>query len=238
MLQSSLTTCIGNLTTCQTHTCGNNVAEYSEVCDGTDLHSQTCAMQAPTTPYGTLACNAGCTGFITTSCAGRFVDNGDGTVTDNQTNLIWEKKVAISGPHSVGDTFSWSSSGTAHDGTAFTSFLPALNGGATGVGNCVSLDPDTQSGGFAGYCDWRLPTITELQTIYDPSATGCGSGSPCIDPTFGPTSAFYYWSATTRDSDDAWLVNFEFPGGVNYALGYYTKTNSDLSHVRAVRSGL
>src|SRR5262249_25957348 len=52
--------------------CGNDLAEGSEVCDGTDLNGQSCATQAPATPYGTLACDAGCIGFVTTGCGGRF----------------------------------------------------------------------------------------------------------------------------------------------------------------------
>src|SRR5262249_13236128 len=68
--------------------CGNNRSEGSEVCDGTDLNGQTCATQTPATPYGALTCNAGCTAFVTSGCLGRFVDNGDGTVTDNQTKLM------------------------------------------------------------------------------------------------------------------------------------------------------
>src|SRR5213593_4722541 len=87
------------------------------------------------------------TGTTTTTL--RFVDNGDGTVTDRQTGLQWEKKVAGTGClHCVNDSYTWSASGTAPDGSAFTSFLNTLNGGATGVGNCTSADASTLSGGF------------------------------------------------------------------------------------------
>src|SRR5437870_3351025 len=50
----------------------------------------------------------------TTTTTLRFVDNGDGTVTDNQTGLQWEQKVAGSSClHCVNDTYIWSSSGSA-----------------------------------------------------------------------------------------------------------------------------
>jgi hypothetical protein len=165
----------------------------------------------------------------------RFVDNGNGTVTDHQTGLMWEKKVAGTGcVHCVDDTYSWSGPfpSTAPDGTAFTSFLVALNGGATGVGDCVSDDGSVQTGGFADHCDWRLPTIAELRTILL-APYPCGT-SPCIDPVFGPTVADAYRSATTdftfSTPYDAWDV--DFGDGQKY-VDY--KGNS--SYLRAVRGG-
>jgi hypothetical protein len=89
---------------------------------------------------------------------------------------------------------------------------------------------------FAGHCDWRLPTIAELQTIVDTSVAGCGDISlttPCIDPTFGPTAASDgYWSSTTEDgvADNAWAVRFGFGdlASPSKALAIF---------VRAVRGG-
>ena len=46
--------------------CGNNLKEGAEVCDDSDLNSQTCELQSFS--CGTLSCNAGCTAFVTTSC--------------------------------------------------------------------------------------------------------------------------------------------------------------------------
>ena len=104
-------------------------------------------------------------------------------------------------------------------------FLGTLN-------NCVdhgTFPPTGVTGGFAGYCDWRLPTIVELQTIL---LEPCGT-DPCIDPIFGPTVSFVYWSATSAASNPvlAWFVDF-FGGDVDFGAD-----KSLVFSVRAVRGG-
>jgi hypothetical protein len=145
----------------------------------------------------------------------RYVDNGDGTVTDTQTGLMWEKKVAGSGClHCVGDTYTWSN--------GMSEFVSDVNG--------TTDDPNTQTG-LAGHSDWRLPTIVELQTILL-APFPCGT-SPCIDPIFGPTAAsFFYWSSSTSASAPAgaWVVGFV--GGLVVGDG-----KSSPNFARAVRGG-
>jgi hypothetical protein len=145
----------------------------------------------------------------------RFVDNGDGTVTDHKTGLMWEKKQSLDGtpntdnPHDADNTYGWSvtaaglvpSSDTLPDGTAFTVFLGALNNGALILSSAGTTITETITGCFAGHCDWRLPSLLELGEIVDSTAPGCGAGDPCIDPVFGPTLAGYYWSSTSWADD-------------------------------------
>jgi hypothetical protein len=134
----------------------------------------------------------------------RYGVNGDGTVTDHDTGLQWEQKTDDGSVHDLGAEFDWSPSLGPPDGTAFTRFLGTLNNG-------TSSDGTTSNGCFAGHCDWRLPSIVELRTIVDLTAPGCGQGSACIDQTvFGPTIAFFYWSATTEADFSlfAWGVAF------------------------------
>jgi hypothetical protein len=165
-----------------------------------------------------------------------LVDNGDGTVTDNQTGLIWEKKTGTVGsavdcstttcsnPDDVNNEYKWSASGTAPDGGLFTDFLERANGQLCATSTCP---------GLAGHSDWRVPTLSELQTIVDLSATGCGPLSPCIIPVFGPTVPDFYWSSASLAGSPAlaWAVGFDGSGS-----GTGSKMVSIF--VRAVRGGL
>jgi hypothetical protein len=162
------------------------------------------------------------------------VNNGDGTLTDHQTGLMWELKTsACSGEITcVNNQYTWSSSATASDGSLFTSFLATLDGGdyaSLSAGQDVSNGPTPC---FANHCDWRIPTIAELNTIIETSAPGCTTGSPCIDPAFGPTQASNYWSSSSwaGDPNGAWFVNF-FNGNVSLL------NKTDGIYARAVRSG-
>jgi len=178
-----------------------------------------------------------------TSC--RYVDNANGMVSDLNTGLMWEQTTGtVFGTYTnkindVNNTYTWcvnDGSGNCDtasdlpDGTAFTVFLATLNNGAS------SPDGTTITGCFANHCDWRLPSIVELQGIVDLSVPGCSAGtSPCIDPIFGPTQSYFYWSATTLAGDIglAGFVNFYY--GI---AGYASKTIFSRLYVRAVRSGL
>ena len=158
----------------------------------------------------------------------RYLDDGDGTVSDLNTGLVWEQKTGTIGVpnaadvHDVNNAYAWSNSGTAPDGPAFTNFLYTLNNGV--------FDGTAITGCFANHCDWRLPTILELQGIVRPC-------NPTIDPIFGPTQSGWYWSAT---SDEPFFPDFAY--GVPFfggPIGATTKTMLNfVEYVRAVRGGL
>ncbi len=162
-------------------------------------------------------------GVGSTTCVDPRYDttSAPGTVIDRLTELQWEKKTDDATVHDKDNLYSWSATPSAFfdaTGTAFTTFLATLNSGVC----------------FAGHCDWRLPTISELQTILlEPYPC---STSPCIDQAaFGPTVADRYSSATTcvDIASDAWGVFFPDGSVFRDDKSFYVPYS-----VRAVRAGL
>ncbi len=152
-------------------------------------------------------------------CTGdRWVDNEDGTVTDNLTALVWEQKTDDAGVHDQDNEYSWTSGDPyLGDGTAFTVLIENLNDGS----------------GFAGANDWRVPTLAELLTILN-QPHPC-TISPCIDDAFGAYSTSkFHWAATTYEyfPTNAWLVSF-----LDGSQSVGNKTGSNGVTVRAVRHG-
>ena len=168
-----------------------------------------------------------------------YMNNGDGTATDNNTGLMWEVKDDAGGVHDVANTYTWTSTpgGTAANGTLFTEFLDTLNNKCDGdVKITCTIDADCSGGigngkcGRAGFRDWRIPHIKELQSIVD---YGVAFPGPAIDPTFpGLTAASDYWSSTeiAGSPSIAWHVFFD-NGNVGDALKNFALRG------RAVRGG-
>jgi hypothetical protein len=150
-----------------------------------------------------------------------YTDNGDGTITDNNTGLMWEKK-SLEGDtttniHHRDKTYTWAN--------AFAVHIAGLNAGA----------------GFAGHTDWRLPNVKELQSIvnyenFNPSVssefnTSCVAR--CTVVTCSCTSSSNYWSSSTVAGHPVTAWDVFFFGGF---VGNDGKGSTGV--VRAVRGGL
>jgi hypothetical protein len=148
-----------------------------------------------------------------------YTDNGDGTITDNNTGLMWEGKTTTcqGDIHCVDDTYLW-----AH---AFTGFIATLN-----TAPC-----------FAGHCDWRLPNVKELQSIvnYEETfpAVSLAFNNNCQGSnglTESCTAASDYWSSSSVAGEPSFAWDIGFGSGL-----LFKGCKNLCSHrVRAVRGGL
>ena len=160
-----------------------------------------------------------------TLLADRYKDNGDGTVTDVKTGLQWIRC-------SLGQT--WRDATCSGEAKVYL-WQAALD----------AVKSLNHQGGYAGYRDWRVPTIEGLRTlVYCSSSqpkTWNDTGKSCegdyefptlYQPAFPNTPPTLYWSSSPDASGAgvAWYVVF-------YAGGEYTVDEGYYGAVRLVRGG-
>jgi len=200
------------------------------------------------------------TAYAGSTCArgveNRFADNGDGTVTDHLTGLVWEQKVDLDlvpnggNVHDADNRFTFTQETTVpfrESGTVFTTFVPTLMLEGIFLGRAVG---------------WRVPTLAELQsTVLDfpCSASSCTCPStPCVDPALGAgsTHTAAYLTVTSdlhKDGDEnaasVWGVatgdlplvgsGFSFPAGSAVPLlkSFSGPLGGTSFSVRGVRGG-
>jgi hypothetical protein len=125
----------------------------------------------------------------------RFTDNGDGTVTDNLTGLIWLQDADCFGKRD------------------WTNALSDANTLADGL---CGLADDSVAG------DWRLPNVRELHSLIDfgEYIPALPSGHP-----FSGVQSSYYWSSTAHANypNAAWRVglSYGFVDGGNMSYPHY-----------------
>ena len=136
---------------------------------------------------------------VLTEYSPRFTDNGDGTVTDNLTGLIWLKNADRFGRKN------WSEA----------------------LSHCNDLADDEVNladGSHAG--DWRIPSLEELQSLIhggfcDPAVPNTSGKGKWFEGDPFTNLKTYYWSATgSEDNKRGWVVNMSI-GSVPYGHEAY-----------------
>jgi hypothetical protein len=123
----------------------------------------------------------------------RFIDNGNGTVTDNLTGLVWLKNANCFGQKT------------------WTEALDASNNLNQGI--CGLTD-----GSISG--NWRLPNIKELQSLLDyGQAPALPPGHPFINLGLSYWTSTAYYGSVFPDDFQAWFVEIG-NGVVNATRGY------------------
>ena len=148
----------------------------------------------------------------------RFTDNGNGTVTDNLTALIWMENANCYGFQIWADALA-AANALQDTGTPET------------TDDCGLSD-----GSVPG--QWRIPNLLEMQSLAHyavsspavPNTTGTGQwveGDP-----FSEVQSHSYWSSTTYAgiTNSAWYVSMN-SGHINYAL------KTSVKYVWLVRGG-
>jgi hypothetical protein len=97
----------------------------------------------------------------------RFVDNGDGTVTDIETKLMWKQA----------DSY--------QDSSKWVNWYKALE-----------YIKELNLANFAGHNDWRVPNLEEAESLYDEDHVilDMDRMDIFISPAFSPGGGFTSWT--------------------------------------------
>lgn len=113
----------------------------------------------------------------------RFVDNGDGTITDTQTHLMWMKQDSY---QRTGHWITW---------------LKAFD-----------YVKKANENGFASHFDWQMPTMADLKTLFEPDKTNSQQvGREMkihIDPIFAKEGSGILWALEANGHFNAFGIEF------------------------------
>ena len=228
--------------------------------EGCPVETQKFPATGQTTPYV-----AGDDGNIRAGSPLNYQDNGDGTVTDLNTDLIWEKKDQASGDlHNWNNSYPWEGTCSNSSTTLCGSDADCPSGGTcNGSGGNITIfqwvaqlnTPPC----FAHHCDWRIPNVKELQSIVDyqtylppvnaafnnnctPGCTvdGAKNTQECSCTQSAGSSKGYYWTGSTyAPSPIVPPPGSMLAWGVLFGDGdVLSAGKTDHDYVRAVRCGL
>ena len=140
----------------------------------------------------------------------RFIDNGNDTITDSQTSLIWFKK----------------------DSRQLMEKWIHLE-------KAIKFADEKNTENFGGFNDWRVPKLEDIKTIFDKSFSqrDFGNTEIHIPAEFEPKCADCTWTDTVNGDRamlfslvkgrSSWINKFgEGPFAVRLVRGTYNKDDS------------
>ena len=115
--------------------------------------------------------------FSNLTWAGPFIDNKNGTITDDGTGLVWQK----------GDSY--------HDLKKGVNWYDALE--------YITLKNSEK---FGGHDNWRLPSLTELNNLWLSSGKVKSKDDETLGlaSAFQSGGSYYLWTGKERGLDHAW----------------------------------
>lgn len=138
----------------------------------------------------------------------RFIDNGDSTITDTKTNLMWMKQESY---QQTGHWLTWFES---YD------FIKKAN-----------------ENGFANYYDWQMPTLKDLKTLYEAHKTNSKQvGREMIihiDPIFAKEGSGAWWALEANGHFNAFGI--EFNNGKRFSAPKKSKARKAVRAMRVVK---
>jgi hypothetical protein len=151
----------------------------------------------------------------------RFDEQGNGTVLDKNTGLVWKK---------------------CAEGQTYNRLSGSCDGAARlFVSNeALAFEGNINNTGYAGYNDWRVPNIKELSSIVESSCV-----NPAINIVIFRNTPSGYFRSSTPSGDGFYCVNFADsmtsrkcdqsgtgPGGMGGMGGFTDVTEGYLRFVR------
>ena len=264
---SGLGACTSDLGTCSSGltTCTSDLREASEnlgTCQESLLTCQEGTVVFPATGQTNCWTQAGvptdCTGeggedgYFQAGGALAYTWNDDGTIVDENTKLMWERKDMSGGIHDVRTQYRWVQTFRDHikDLNNRCKRDESVDCSENGDADCVSAFGEGEVCGFAGYRDWRMPNAKELQSIVDYSRTyttfnqSCVEGCSVMGADGCSCRGTRFWTSTTYQlmPDRAFFVNMATGsvshGGEDPIYSIVNIFKSSELAARAVRGGL
>lgn len=155
----------------------------------------------------------------------QFVFYQNGTVLDTATGLLW-KRCREGATLNNNGTLSNFTDDTCSSGAAKEGWQVALQ----------RVENVNSTGGFAGYTDWRLPNIKELNSIVEVACHNPSLNQEVFPDPFIETTSFRFYASSPAAISGTSVWSIHFGAGSVLSTGK-VGTSFSLGYTRLVRGG-